>query len=134
MQDTRKNVSRLSAQGYCCSQIIVAMALEAQSDENPELINAMRALCKGMHAGLVCGTLTGGACLLAMFDPKAAESELIPRLTEWFEETYTAAYCGMDCKTILGDDPMNKFERCPGIVAETYEKCRELLLDIGVQI
>lgn len=125
---------RLHAQGYCCSQIIVEMALEAAGDENPELINAMRGLCKGLHAGHVCGTLSAAACLLAMFDPKAAERDLIPRLVEWFDMTYTEAYCGTDCKTILGDDPMNRIERCPKIMAETYEKCRELLSEIGIAI
>ena len=113
---------RLHAQGYCCSQIIVEMALEAAGDENPELINAMRGLCKGLHAGHVCGTLS------------AAERDLIPRLVEWLDMTYTEAYCGTDCKTILGDDPMNRIERCPKIMAETYEKCRELLSEIGIAI
>jgi hypothetical protein len=134
MQSTQRDVARLHAQGYCCSQIIVLMALEATNDENPELVNAMRGLCKGLHAGRTCGTLSAGACLLAMFDPKAAETDLIPRLTAWFEETFQPCYCGTDCKTILGDDPMNKFERCPRLITETYDKCRELLSEIGVQI
>lgn len=134
MQNTRKDIMRLHAQGYCCSQIIVALALEATGDENPELINAMRGLCKGLHSGLVCGTLSSGACLLSMFDPRAAEADLIPRLVEWFDATFTGAYCGIDCKTILGDDPMNKLERCPNIMVQTYDKCRELLSEIGVSI
>jgi hypothetical protein len=134
MQNTARDIARLNAQGYCCSQIMFAMALEATGDENPELMNAMRGLCMGLHAGRVCGTLSAGACLLAMFDPKTAETDLIPRLVEWFDTTFTEAYCGIDCKVILGDDPMNKFERCPKIMEQTYEKCRELLSETGVQI
>jgi hypothetical protein len=59
---------------------------------------------------------------------------MIPRLVEWFEITFTACYGGTGCKTIIDDNPMNKFERCPKIMEQTYEKCRELLLETGRQI
>jgi len=134
MSDTARRIAYLGSQGYCCSQIMVELGLEALGDENPELINAMRGLCKGLHSGRVCGTLTGAACLLSMIDPKAAEGHLIPRLVEWFSMTYEPAYGGTDCKTILDDNPMNKYERCPRIMLETYEKCRELLSEAGYEI
>lgn len=125
---------RLASQGYCCSQIIVALGLEATDDENPQLVDAVRGLCKGLNSGLLCGTLTGAVCLLSMLDTRAAEEHLIPRLVEWFELTFTECYGGTSCKTILDDDPMNKFERCPKIMEQTYEKCRELLSEVGHQI
>lgn len=134
MSDTLKEIKRLASLGYCCSQIMVEMALEATEDENPQLIDAMRGLCKGIQSFQTCGTLTGAACLLAMFDPKAAETELIPRLAEWFDTTFTECYGGASCKCILNDDPMNKFERCPSVMEQTYEKCRELLAEIGQTI
>jgi hypothetical protein len=131
MADTAKEIRRLASLGYCCSQIMVELGLEASGDENQQLVDAMRGLCKGFHAGQTCGTLTGAACLLSMFDPRAAEALLIPRLVEWFEMAFTGCYGGTCCKTILGNDPMNKLERCPKIMEQTYEKCRELLAEAG---
>jgi hypothetical protein len=125
---------QLSLKGYCCSQIIVELGLAAINDENPQLIDAVRGLCSGLYSGMLCGTLTGACCLLSMIDAKDAEAHLIPRLVEWFEMTFTECYGGTSCKTILNDDPMNKYERCPKIMAQTYEKCRELLSEAGHQL
>lgn len=110
---------------------MVQLGLDAINDDNQQLIDAVRGLCKGLYTGMTCGTLTGAACLLSMLDPKAAEEHMIARLAEWFEMTFSASYGGSGCKTILGDDPMNRFTRCPAIMAETYEKCRELLAEAG---
>lgn len=134
MSNITKDMMRLASQGYCCSQIILELGLEAIEDENPQLIDAMRGLCKGLYTGLTCGVLTGAACLLSMIDPRAAEEHLIPRLVEWFEMTFTGEYGGISCKEIMDDNPMNKFERCPKIMEQTYEKCRELLAETGHQI
>lgn len=120
----------MSARGYCCSQIMVALGYDALEDENTELFDAMHGLCKGLYSGLVCGTLTGGACLLSMVDSNAA-IQLIPRLVEWFEMTYTDAYGGIACAQILDDNLINKYERCPKIMEQTFDKCRELLSETG---
>jgi hypothetical protein len=134
MFNTSREVTRLISQGLCCSQIMVQLGLEATQDENPQLIDAMRGLCKGFYSGHICGTLTGAACLLSMLNPKEAEAHLIPRLSEWFELTFSSCYGGTCCKTILGDDPMNKLERCPKIMVQTFDKCRELLSETGIRI
>jgi hypothetical protein len=134
MNNTQKEIMRLSAQGYCCSQIMVLMGLDAIEDENPQLVDAVSGLCRGLHSGLDCGTLSGAACMLAMFDKAAANSDMIPRLVQWFKERYTQAYGGIGCDEIVGGDPMNKCERCPKIMTETYEKCRELLHERGYEI
>jgi len=132
--ETLKRIMRLSAQGLCCSQIMVTMALDANEDENPQLVDAVRGLCRGLGRGYACGVLLGAVCVLSMMDPHLAESELIPHLVEWFEATYTDRYGGVTCPAIIGDDPMNKCERCPRIMAETYEKCQALLEEHGIRI
>jgi hypothetical protein len=134
MSDAAKEIFRLSSEGYCCSQIMVKMGLDAKQEENPELLDAVSGLCKGLYSGLCCGTLTGAACLLALYDKKNAASDMIPKLVDWFETTYTSLYGGMDCEDIIGDDPMTRFERCPKIMVETIEKCRELLAEFGYEI
>ena len=134
MNDTINEIRRLAGQGYCCSQIMVQMGLTAKQHENPELLDAVAGLCRGLYRGLCCGTLTGAACLLSLYDKENAASEMIPKLVNWFEETYTQAYGGIDCQEIVGDDPMKKKDRCPRIMEQTFEKCRELLAEMGYEV
>lgn len=133
MSNTAREIRRMSAEGYCCSQIMVLMGLEARGDENPELLDAVAGLCGGLHSGLCCGTLTGAACLLSMYDKENARV-MIPRLVEWFNLTYAECFGGTDCDLIIQDNPMNRLERCPRIMEETFEKCRELLAGFGYEI
>jgi hypothetical protein len=135
MSNSLKQIMRLNAQGLCCSQILMTMALDANEDENPQLVDAMRGLCKGLGTGgYTCGVLLGAVCILSMMDPRLAEQELIPRLTDWFEATFTDQYGGTQCAHILADNPMNKCERCPQIMVQTYKKCRALLEEHGMRI
>jgi len=134
MNDTAKEILRLSKEGYCCSQIMVQIGLDARGEENPELVQAVAGLCGGLYSGLCCGTLTGAACLLSMFDKEKAKSYMIPNLVEWFKAAYATLYGGIDCDCIIGDNPNSRFERCPQILAATIEKCRSLLADCGYQL
>ena len=134
MSETAKQIRRLAAQGYCCSQIMVQMGLDAKQEENSELLDAMAGLCGGLHSGRVCGVLTGSVCLLSIYDKQKAASDMIPKLVDWFETTYTESCGGIHCEQIINDNPMNKLERCPKIMEETFEKCRELLAGFGYEI
>jgi hypothetical protein len=134
MNDTAREIVRLSQEGYCCSQIMVQMGLDSQGDDNPQLVDAVKGLCGGLYSGLVCGTLTGAACLLSMFDKDRAKAIMIPALVEWFQTTYTSLYGGITCECIVCGDPAARLERCPKIMEETYLKCRELLAEYGYEI
>jgi len=129
--NTSKDIARLAMQGYCCSQIMVLLALEAMEDENPQLVDAMRGLCGGLHSGMTCGVLTGAACLLSMVNPNAAKDHLVARLVEWFHMSFSECYGGINCAQIIDNNPKNNFERCPRIMELTFDKCRELLSETG---
>ena len=62
MDDTSLRLAQLSAQGLCCSQILMQLALEDMAADNPPLIRAMAGLCEGSGGGGLCGVATGGAC------------------------------------------------------------------------
>jgi hypothetical protein len=95
----------------------------------------------GLHGGMgdcgkVCGTLTGGACLLALYAAKGAPGEqesprlnpMIDELVEWFEQECRSRFnTGIECSDILQDDARNRASRCPRIVQATFEKAREIL-------
>jgi hypothetical protein len=123
----------LKQNGYCCSQIILQMGLEAQKKENPDLIQAVSGLCNGLQGGLLCGILSGGACLLSLLKPRDEDMSAINELAEWFQEEYGAVYGGIDCKDILAGDLLNRSVRCPDILAATYKKVKELAEAYGYE-
>lgn len=129
--DIRVRLNELSLKGYCCSQIILQVGLEAQNKENPELAQAVAGLCRGLNGKLVCGCLTAGACLLSLCDPQNAAQFMINDLVEWFQEEYGELYGGINCQDILAGEPSNRYVRCPEIVAATVAKVVEMLEAYG---
>lgn len=123
MADYQERIFDLSLKGYCCSQILIQLGLDLQEEENPDMINAVKALCGGLYSGLLCGALSGGACLLSYLEPEKASEVMIPELVEWFKDRFET----VNCQDIIGDNPMAKVEKCPNIVKDTYEKVLELL-------
>lgn len=125
----------LANKGFGCSQVLTLMALEAQGKTNPELVRAMSGLLRGMACGEVCGALTGGCCVLGLYAGKGTEDErrderlngMLQQLVNWFESEYTELYGGIDCKKIIADDPTLSRERCPQIIAATFDKVKEIL-------
>ena len=143
MDETIIRMIQLGQQGFHCSQILIIMGLEAQGKDNVDLVRSMSGLAGGLgFSGDTCGTLTGGACLLGLYAgkglPEEAEDEklnlMIGELVDWFSEEYGRMYGGIRCETILGDDPMSRASKCPGIIIGTYEKVKALLLECGFDL
>ena len=88
---------------------------------------------------LICGALTGGACLLGLYAGKGLPEEeddprldvMVQELVAWFEAEYEPKYGSIKCNDILEGDLSNTKARCPGIVVATYEKTQELLVEHG---
>lgn len=136
MTDEFMRMMELSRQGFFCSQIMMIMALESQGKSDPDLIRAMSGLLGGVgFCGKICGTLTGGACLIGLYAGKGRQDEeadgrlylMMTELVEWFEREYQDQYGGINCSDILQDDPRNRVARCPQIVMATYAKVKEIL-------
>ena len=63
-------------QGYCCSQLLLLLMLQAQDRQNPGVVRAAQGLCHGIgQSDGPCGLLTGGACALALVAGKGADDE-----------------------------------------------------------
>ncbi|MCO5387295.1 MAG: C-GCAxxG-C-C family protein [Desulfosporosinus sp.] len=126
---------QLAAQGFCCSQIFLAIGIEKQGKENPELIRAMHGLCGGLgRSGSTCGVLTGGACLIglvagqgtALEQPHPQMHRMVQDLLEWFENTYES----IDCEGIIQyklDEGTEYPVKCANIISETYDKVQEII-------
>ena len=127
MEDYENKILEYRLKGYCCSQILLQLGLDELEKDDPDLINAVKGLCGGLHAGLVCGALSGGACLLSLLSPQSAHKNMIPELVKWFFESFGSC----NCAELLSENPANKIERCPVFVTKTYEKAKELLEELS---
>jgi C_GCAxxG_C_C family probable redox protein len=143
MNEEMIRMIQLAQQGFHCSQILLIMGLEARGRENPDLVRSMAGLAGGLgFSGEVCGVLTGGACLLGLYAGRGTAEEeederlnlMISELVEWFSDKYGQAFGGIRCENILGDDPAARTTRCPGMVLETYNQVRTLLVKHGFDL
>jgi hypothetical protein len=132
-------IMRLKQKGYCCSQILLIMALEAQGKTNADLIRAVQGLCFGTAmSGEICGALSGSACLISLYTGKGSEVEetdeqfplMMSKMTEWFRGVIGGSYGGIRCGDILEKHPDKS--ACGSIVLETYGKVMEILMAHGV--
>ena len=141
--DDLDRMRELKQQGFFCSQILMMLGLELQGKENPKLIRAMHGLAGGLgFTGETCGALTGGACLLALYAGKGLPADeddprllfMIEDLAKWFKAGYGQEYGGIRCETILSGLPNALATRCPTMVAGTFQKVKELLVENGFDL
>lgn len=131
MRDDLQRLRQHLRDGQCCAEALVQMGLEWRGAENPQLLQAVRGLCGGARDGLLCGALTGAACMLSLMDPQRADLDLVPELSQWFRAAMGERFGGCDCADILAGDPRNKAARCPAVVEATYLQAKEILKSCG---
>lgn len=138
MDDLTLQMMKLNAKGYCCAQVILILALEAQGKINEDLVRSVGGLCFGINwSGEVCGALSGGACLISLYAGKGSDEEasdsqflsMVGELIEWFTIAADDEYGGTRCHEILEKYPDRSV--CSLIVADTYKKCMEILVAHG---
>lgn len=122
---------QLLQRGHCCSSALVAVGLYHKGSENSELLDATKALCSGLGSGLVCGALSGAACMMTLLMPQIIAKGGLTELAEWFEYTYGDRYGGINCRDILGDMPIMRPMICSKITEETYKHAKKILSDHG---
>jgi C_GCAxxG_C_C family probable redox protein len=138
MDDMILRLMRLKAKGFCCAQIILILALEAQGKTDADLVRSAGGLCFGIYgSGEVCGALSGGACLISLYAGKGGDEEafddrymaMMGELVEWFGGAADDEYGGTRCHEILEKFPDRSI--CGRIVSDTYEKCMDILVSHG---
>jgi hypothetical protein len=122
--DIKERVMKVKSENnYCCSETIMALALEDMGKENEDLKLAMAAFCGGMKEGEVCGALAAAASALFISDYAAARERKLKELMTWFKDTFKT----WDCRDILKGDDSRKQTVCPALIVQTYIKMDELL-------
>ena len=139
--DLMDRIMELSRYGYFCSQILAILMLEAVGEENPKLVQAMAGLNGGIgFSGDVCGCMAGGCCILSYFTGKPdADSYDSPHhksaqgeFVQWFTDEMELEYQSIDCRDITKGNPAKRVQYCPQIIAQTFEKCMEILEERGL--
>ena len=139
--DLFDRIMELSRCGYFCSQILAILMLDTLGEENPGLVKAMEGLNGGVgFSGGCCGCMTGGACIISYVTGKGSDTDMdspehkgaMAEFTNWFKEEMTVNYGGTDCEDITKGNLARRVELCPGIIADTYQKCMEILSDRGL--
>lgn len=142
MEDLER-LQELKQQGFYCSQMLMILGLELQGKENPDLVRAAHGLAGGLgFTGELCGALSGGAALLGLYAGKGLPSDeqdprldfMITDLVNWFKEAYLPLYGSIRCEAILNGNARNKVARCPLIVAATFQRVKELLVENGFDL
>lgn len=139
MNDTAFHIYKLASQGFCCTQIMIKMALENEKKENSGLIKAVNGLCGGVgFSKRTCGVLTGGICILGLYagkgEPEEQKSDdfmnMIKEYMDWFENEFES----LDCADIIGvhvisdeNGNINYPVKCGNILLKSYEKVQEIL-------
>jgi C_GCAxxG_C_C family probable redox protein len=138
MDDFPLRMLWLKAEGYCCSQIMLILALEAQGKTNTDLVRAAGGLCYGVGAsGETCGALTGASCIISLYAGKGSTEEtpdyryalMANELTGWFKGKAEEIYGGLRCEDILTQHPDKRI--CGQIVTETYSMAMDILVAHG---
>jgi len=142
MDDLSLTMMQLTAKGYCCSQILVVLALEAQGLENPELVRSAQGLCMGLGCGGgACGAMTGGALVVGLYAGKGEDMDephpelplMLSELVEWFSARVGGQYGGTNCSDVMGDDcGAPDPGRCGPIVSETFGAVMDILQAHGI--
>ena len=141
LDDTGFRMLELAGKGYCCSQILVLLALGEMDRENPDLVRAAAGLCNGLgDCSGPCGVLTGAMLVLGLHGGKGADDEeagdilplMVEEMRDWFA-TATAQYGGTACRDILdGSCGRPDAARCGGLLTDAHARLREILAQNGL--
>jgi len=135
LNDLFFEIMTLKQAGYCCSQIVMKLALRELDRDNPELVRAMAGLCYGAGSPEgTCGVLTAATCALALSlgdseIPAATLPSRLSELADWFKKQGEGTYGGTRCGEILDASPNQR--ACGQLLAATVTHLRTRLATTG---
>ncbi len=139
MDESGFQMFKLTNAGYCCAQIMVKMALDAEGQENEDLLRAINGLCMGIGSTQkTCGVLNGGIAVLGLYAGKGTDTEypkqefsgMVDEFAGWFENEFGST----QCQDIIGVCTVTDFQshqeyrlKCGDILLKSYQKIQEIL-------
>lgn len=141
MNDMEFKLFKLSSSGFCCTQIMLKLALDDEEKENEDLLKAVSGLCRGIGGRQKsCGVLTGGLGILGLYGAKGKDTEYPKQnysdMTEEYIEWFKNEFGSEECRDIIGvydfaNDSGSEgyMVKCGDILLRSYEKVVEILRD-----
>lgn len=145
MNDTPFRIFTIKNAGYCCTQVMLKMALDEEGKENEDLLRSVNGLCMGIGSNQkTCGVLTGGIAILGLYAgkgndrefPRIEYSDMVDEFTEWFK----AEFGSTECSDIIGVCTLTDFAtnreyvlKCGDIMVKSYERIQEILTDYNFE-
>ncbi len=139
MDESGFQMFKLTNAGYCCSQIMVKMALDAEGRENADLLRAINAFCRVVGSmPKTCGVLNGGIAVLGLYAGKGTDTEypkpeftaMVDEFTEWFENQFGSTQCqdliGVSTITDLQSNQEYRL-KCGNILIDSFQKIQQIL-------
>lgn len=143
MDELAYKVFNLSASGFCCTQVMIKMALDDEGENNEDLVRALNGFCRGIGGTQrTCGVLTGGISVLGLYAGKGNAMEysnekfqkMVDDYIQWFENHFDS----IECAELIG---VTEFEngdqsyqiKCGNILTESYEKIISIIEDYGFE-
>lgn len=129
---------RLVNAGYCCTQIMMKMTLDAEGKDNPDLLRAVNGLCMGVGSTQkTCGVLTGGIAVLSLYAGKGEDAEFpdseYTKMVDEYREWFHCEFGSTECQDIIGVCSVTDYNnesyaiKCGDILMKSYEKVQEVL-------
>ena len=136
---------KLVSDGFCCTQIMMKLALDMEESENEDLIRAMGGFCDGIGGTQKeCGVLTGGIGIIGLYAGKGKAKEwtkedygsMVREYMDWFEEHFGS----LECVDMIGvyrfEDENNRSYpvKCGDTILESFGKIQEILQEHGYEL
>ena len=130
---------RLTNAGYCCSQIMLKLALDAEGKENEDLLRAVNGLCMGAGSyQKTCGVLTAGIAILGLYVGKGRDDEYpkpgFSEMVDEFTEGFIAEFGSKECSDIIGVCSVTDYQtnqsfrlKCGDVLMKSYNMLQEIL-------
>jgi len=145
MDEMAFKMFKLFNAGYCCTQIMLKMALDEEEKENEDLLRALNGFCIGVGSNpRTCGVLTAGIAVLGLYAGKGSDreyskpgySDMVDEYTEWFESEFGST----ECVDLIGVVTIKEWQtnqeyrlKCGNLLIKSYAKIQEILADHGFE-
>lgn len=143
MDELTFKMFKLSASGFCCTQVMLKLALDDEEKENEDLIRAVQGLCKGIgDSQKTCGVLTGGIGILGLYAGKGNAKEYshadFSRMIHDFSQWFLYEFGSQECEELIGvtnyeEDGQTYPVKCGDILMKSYLKVCDILSEYGFE-
>lgn len=142
LDDKAFEVFRMVSEGFCCSQIMLKLALDLEGQENADLLRVMGGLCNGIGGSQkTCGVLTSGIGIFGLYAgkgitneyPEANYGSMVCEFASWFDWRFESTEC-MDIVGVREFSRNGSIEypiKCGDILLESFDKIGEILYENG---